>query len=202
LSDLFQTTQWGIPNPALKPEKSRSVEAGIDQTFLCDQAKASLTGFINEIKNITLSRRLSSGKYQRFNGEKRVAKGLEVALSLKPIPTLECKVVLTATHARDFPRSHKSPLIPEFKGAGGLQWQALSDLSFFIQGYGVTKRIDSVTKRTLSPYGIVHIGGAYDVNKHAALFWRIENLTNKHYEEVFGYGTRGRGFFIGIEAKT
>lgn len=202
LSDLFQTTQWGIPNPDLKPEKSRSVEAGIDQTFFDDKAKASLTGFFNEIDHIALSRRLSNGKYQRFNGEKRVAKGAEVALSLKPIPALECKIALTATHTRDFPRKHTAPLIPEFKGAGGLQWQTTSELSFFIQGYGVTKRKDSVTKYTLSPYGIIHIGGAYDVNKHAAFFWRVENLTNKRYEEVFGYGSRGRGFFIGLEAKT
>lgn len=78
----------------------------------------------------------------------------------------------------------------------------MTGLSFFIQGYGVTSRKDSVTKHTLPPFGVVHIGGAYDVNKHAAFFWRIENLANKHYEEVFGYGTRGRGFFIGIEAKT
>lgn len=202
LSDLFQTTSWGIPNPALKPEKSRSIEAGIDQTFFEEKGKASLTGFLNQIEHITLSRRLSNGKYQRFNGEKRVAKGVEVALSLKPIPSLECKIALTETHARDFPNKKKSPLIPSFKGAGGIQWQALADLSLFIQGYGVTKRKDSVTKHTLSPYGVIHIGGAYDVNKNAALFWRIENLGNKHYEEVFGYGTRGRGFFIGLEAKT
>lgn len=202
LSDLFQTTPWGIPNPYLKPETSRSVEAGIDQTFFNASTKVSLTGFLNQIHNITLSRRLPSGKYQRFNGAKRVAKGLEVSLCLKPLSSLECKIALTQTHARDYPYKRKSPLIPNFKAAGGIQWQPLPDLSFFIQGYGVTHRKDSATKRTLPSYGIIHIGGAYDIHRHTSLFWRIENLTNKHYEEVFGYGTRGRAFFIGLEAKT
>lgn len=201
LSHLFQQMPWQIPNPHLKPEKSRSVEAGIDQTFLEAKGKTSLTGFLNQIDHITLSHRLSDGKYKRINGEKRVAKGGEAALFLKPIPSIECKVALTYIHARDFPDKKKSPLIPAFKGAGGIQWQALPDLSFFIQGYGVTSRKDSVTKHTLSPYGIIHIGGGYDVHQHAAFFWRVENLTNKHYEEVFGYGTRGRAFFIGLEAK-
>lgn len=202
LSDLFQKTPFQIPNPHLKPEKSWSFETGIDHVFCEAKIKASLTGFLNKIDHIVLSRQLQNGKFQRFNGEKRVAKGLEIALSLKPLSSVECKIALTYTHARDTPHKRVSPLIPAFKGAGGIQWQVLSDLSFFIQGYGVTSRKDSLTKRTLSPYGVVHIGGAYDVTQHAAFFWRIENLSNKHYEEVFGYGTRGRGFFIGLEAKT
>lgn len=202
LSDLFQKTPFQIPNPHLKPEKSWSFEAGVDQMFCPEVLTISLTGFFNKIDHITLSRRLPNDKFQRFNGEKRLAKGAEVALALYPLSSVECKIALTYTHARDYPHKKISPLIPAFKGAGGIQWQALSDLSLFVQGYGVSSRKDSVTKRTLSSYGIVHIGGAYDLTKHASFFWRIENLTGKRYEEVFGYGNRGRGFFMGIEAKT
>jgi len=202
LSDLFQKSPWQIPNPHLKPEKSRSLEAGIDQTFCEDKIKASLTGFLTWIKNITLSRRLPNGKWRRFNGERRVSKGFEMAFSLKPIKTLEIKTALTVIHARDFPHHKTSPFIPTFKGAGEIHWQALSDLSFFVQGYGVTSRKNNQPRRRLAPYGVLHLGGAHDINQHIAFFGRIENLTNKHYEEVFGYGSRGRAFFIGVEAKT
>jgi vitamin B12 transporter len=202
LSDLFQKTPFQVPNPHLKPEKSLSFEAGIDHVFAALHVKASLTGFVNKIDHITLSRRLQSGKFQRFNGAKRIAKGAELALGFHPIASLEGKIALTYTQARDYPHKRKSPLIPTFKGAGGLQWQALPDLSFFVQGYGVTSRKDSVTKHRLSPYGVLHVGGGYDVTPQASFFWRIENLTNKHYEDVFGHGNRGRGFFIGLEAKT
>ena len=61
LSDLFQKNLWQIPNPHLKPEKSRSLEAGFDQTFCEDKVKASLTGFLTRIEQITLSRRLPAG---------------------------------------------------------------------------------------------------------------------------------------------
>ncbi|MBS0272242.1 MAG: TonB-dependent receptor [Proteobacteria bacterium] len=203
LSDLFQKNlPWQAPNPSLKPEKSQSYEAGIDQTFFKEKLKASITGFITRIEQIVLSHRLSSGKWQRYNGGKRVAKGFEISFALTPIKTLQITTAFTLTRARDFPGDKKSPLIPNFKGAGGIQWKALSDLSLFIQGYGVTSMKDSASKRKLAPYAIIHLGGAYDLTKHIALFGRIENLTNKHYEEVFGYGTRGRAFFIGVEAQT
>lgn len=203
LSDLFQKNlPWQSPNPFLKPEKSKSFEAGVDQTFFNQKLKAGITGFITHIEQVVLSRRLSSGKWQRFNGGKRIAKGFEIAVSLTPIETLQITTAFTLTRARDLPGNQKSPLIPSFKGAGGIQWKALSDFSLFIQGYGVTALKDSASKRKLAPYGIIHLGGAYDITKHIALFGRIENLTNKHYEEVFGYGTRGRAFFVGVEAKT
>ncbi len=155
-----------------------------------------------QIHHITLSRRLLNGKWQRYNGSKRIAKGVEMALTLHPLASLEINSAFTFTHARDFPGNTKSPLIPPFKGAGGMTWKATSELSLFVQGYGVTSQRDSASKRRLAPYGVIHLGGSYDLTPHASFFGRVENLTNKHYEEVFGYGTRGRAFFIGIEAKT
>ncbi len=201
LSDLFQEGLWQVPNPDLKPEKSHSFEIGIDQLFLENKAKVSLTGFLTHIDKITLSRQVAPTKWQRVNGAKRKTRGLEIAISLKLIQNLEFSSAFTLTHARDFPGDKESPLIPTFKGAGGLYWQAQPKLSFFIQGYGVSAQKDSVTKRKLAPYGIIHVGGAYDIIDSISLFGRIENLTNKRYEELFGYGTRGRAFYIGLETK-
>jgi vitamin B12 transporter len=202
LSDLFQRTPWQVPNPFLKPEKSQSFEAGIDQVLWEEKMTVGLTGFMTRIDQITLSKQLAMGAWQRFNGGRRIAKGGETALSLKPVKTLEVKVALTFTQAHDFPNREKSPFIPEVKGALGANWQIFPDFSIFAQLYGVTTRKDSVTKKNLTPYGLVNIGSTYDVNAHANLFWRIENLTDKRFEEVYGYGVRGRAFFFGIEAKT
>lgn len=203
LSDLFQKNlPWQIPNPFLKPEKSRSVEAGLDKTFWEEKVKMSVTGFLTQIEHITLSRLVAGGKWQRYNGGHRNTKGIEFAFSLSPEKTIEMKTAFTFTHSRDFPGDAKSPFIPAFKGAGGVLWKARPDLSFFVQGYGVTSRKDSATKRTLSPYGVIHVGSSYAVHKHVAFFWRIENVANKHFEETFGYGSRGRAFYIGMETTT
>lgn len=201
LSDLFQQTPWQTPNPHLKPETSQSFEVGIDQAFCDKRLIAHLTGFLTKIDQVTLTHRLANESWQRVNGEQRLAQGFEIAFSLKLLKTLEVKTAFTLTHARDLPHKRRSPLIPGFKTAGELQWKALPDLSFFVQAYGVTSRKDSATKATLAPYGIVTLGGAYDVVPHASLFWRIENIGNTHYEDLFGYGVHGRAVFFGVEAK-
>lgn len=202
LSDLFQQSPWQMPNPFLKPEKSQSVDAGLDQVFWEKKGKASLTAFYTQIDKITLSKRLIDNTWQRYNGGRRVTKGLEMSVGVKPIKDLEIKTSFTINHARDYPGRTTSPLIPLFKGAGEVYWQTTKALSLFAQGYGVSSRKDSVSHKKLAPYGVIHLGGAYKIFQHLALFGRIENLTNKHYEEVFGYGTRGRAFYMGLEAVT
>ena len=143
-----------------------------------------------------------NNKWQRYNGGKRITRGIEIFLGFKPIKDIEVKTSFAVNHARDYPGKALSPLIPFFKGAGEVYWQTTKSLSLFMQGYGVSSQKDSVSKKTLSPYGLIHIGGAYKILQHLAFFGRIENLTNKRYEEVFGYGARGRAFYLGLEAIT
>lgn len=201
LADLFQITPWQVPNPKLKPETSQNVEAGIDQFLFHKKVKMSFTAYMTWIKRVTLSRQLANKKWQRYNGGQRKTRGIELALSAKPWKCLELKTAFSLIHSRDFPGYKTSPLIPKFKGAGGLHWQTTDKLSFFVQGFGVSSQKDAVSKKSVSSYGVLHVGGAYDITPYASLFGRIENVTNKHYEEVFGYGIRGRAFYIGVEAK-
>ncbi|MBL8677015.1 MAG: TonB-dependent receptor, partial [Alphaproteobacteria bacterium] len=162
----------------------------------------SLTAFLTQIDKITLSKSLMNGKWQRYNGGRRITQGIEIYLGFNPIKDIEIKTSFTINHARDYPGKVPSPLIPLFKGAGEVYWQTTKSLSLFMQAYGVSSRKDSVSKKTLAPYGLIYVGGAYKIIQHLALFGRIENLTNKRYEEVFGYGTRGRALYLGLEATT
>lgn len=203
LSDLFQhNLLWQVPNPYLKPEKSLSFDGGVDQSFCKKRIKASLTGFYTRIDKVILSGRLGNYKWQRYNGVRRISKGLEVALDLIPLQDLEIKTALTLNHARDFPGNQKASFIPLFKGAGELYWQTTKALSFFVQAYGVASQKDNITKKKINSYAYVNVGGKYKLLQHLACFGRIENLNNKAFEEVFGYGTRGRAFYMGVEVTT
>jgi len=202
LSDLFQTGPFAVPNPSLQPEIGKSVEVGIDQSLFHTCVGIHLTGFLNRIDQIALSRQVAGGGWQKYNGSRRDIQGLELSLPIKLLKTLEMKPMITLTRARDFPGDVTSPLIPTFKGALTLTWQATCDLSFFVQATGVNARIDSApTRQKLSPYGLVNLGGSYSLTPRVAFFGRVENLGNKRYEEVYGYGMRGTGFFFGLEAK-
>jgi vitamin B12 transporter len=50
----------------------------------------------------------------------------------------------------------------------------------------------------LDPYTLINLAASYDISKNFRLFGRVENLLDKGYEEVKGFGTPGLSFFGGI----
>lgn len=51
----------------------------------------------------------------------------------------------------------------------------------------------------IAGYTLLNLAGSYDVNKYLQLSGRIDNLLNKQYEEVYGYGTSGLAGYGGIK---
>jgi vitamin B12 transporter len=44
----------------------------------------------------------------------------------------------------------------------------------------------------------VNLAAEYAFNAHCTIFGRIDNLTNEHYSEVFGFPALGRAAYGGI----
>jgi len=55
-----------------------------------------------------------------------------------------------------------------------------------------------VSDTNVSGYAIANLAGSYTVTKNVKLFSRIDNLFNKHYQEVYGYGTSGLAGYGGV----
>jgi vitamin B12 transporter len=47
----------------------------------------------------------------------------------------------------------------------------------------------------------VNIAAEYEVNPHLSIFGRIDNLTNEHYSEVFGFPALGRAAYGGMKVR-
>ena len=45
----------------------------------------------------------------------------------------------------------------------------------------------------------MNLAASYDIHKNFQIFGRIENLFNKKYEDVWGYGTAGFSLFGGVK---
>lgn len=54
---------------------------------------------------------------------------------------------------------------------------------------------------TLNSYTLVNLIGKYRMGSGFELFGRIQNLTDREYEEAGGYGTPGRSAYIGVKAE-
>jgi vitamin B12 transporter len=53
----------------------------------------------------------------------------------------------------------------------------------------------------LSDFALVNVFGSWQFTEQYELFARVENLFDKHYEPVFGFGAPGRTMFAGIRVR-
>jgi vitamin B12 transporter len=51
----------------------------------------------------------------------------------------------------------------------------------------------------IEDYSFVNFAAEYACNSHLTIFGRVDNLTNEHYAEVFGFPALGRAAFGGIK---
>jgi outer membrane cobalamin receptor len=53
----------------------------------------------------------------------------------------------------------------------------------------------------IEDYSFVNIAAEYEINRHLSIFGRIDNLTNEHYAEVFGFPALGRAAYGGLKLR-
>jgi vitamin B12 transporter len=51
----------------------------------------------------------------------------------------------------------------------------------------------------IEDYSFVNFAAEYAFNSHLTVFGRIDNLTNEHYSEVFGFPALGRAAYGGVK---
>jgi vitamin B12 transporter len=57
------------------------------------------------------------------------------------------------------------------------------------------------TRLNLDAYTLVHFTTRYRFNDRFELTGRVENATNEHYQDVWGYATPGRRGFVGLNMR-
>ena len=50
----------------------------------------------------------------------------------------------------------------------------------------------------IEDYSFVNFAAEYEINPHLSIFGRIDNITNEHYAEVFGFPALGRAAYGGM----
>lgn len=202
LSDMFNISPSAIPNPDLKPERNHSFDIGIDQKFLKDKVETNLTYFENHIDNVFLTKLAPLFKFQRINGGKRKARGVETKARAQLYDQFEVKTNATYTYAKDIQETSKrrSPHIPSLQWNNELVVKPHEDCILSFGTHHVTAQRDAITSQKLPKYTTLDLRGSINCSP-LTLYGRVENLTDKRYEQTFGYGVRGRSFYIGIKAE-
>jgi outer membrane cobalamin receptor len=203
----FGFTGYGIfPNPNLKPEQARSLDAGVEQRF--GSRIAATATYFNSLYHNQIT---TNGNFSQYiNINKSLAHGAELEMSgrINPSFQLQGSYFYTSTQILSAPlgvtpNATGDPLLLRPKHAGTLL------LAYHRPHYGATLGGSFIGRRPDSDflglgytyaagYARVDAGGWYQVDRHVTMYANVENLLNKHYEEVLGYPALTANFRAGM----
>ena len=193
---LFQLYAFGNTN--LNPEKSRGWDAGIEQSLWEHKLTLGATYFRNTFDDLIVY--ISNPETWESNykniGE-ATSEGVELTLGLDPTEALSLQASYTFTNTEDKATGEDLLLRPRHKADLGIGYQYSRKGQINLQGIFVGKR-DDYGGVNLPSYTLVNLATSYDITPNIQVFGRIDNLFDKNYQEVAGYGTPGLSGYAGV----
>lgn len=201
-------------NRTLQPEAANSWDAGIEHDALQERLVTSVTYFQRSSRDLIGFFDCSSpsplcaiepfGHYANIT--RSFAHGVEFAGSLKATGQLSITANYTWTDTED--RSPGSPTygneLPRRPADGGNA--AIDYVWPFRLGTALALRYsgpgfdDAANRTRLGGYALLDFRTSFPLDDHLEMYARIENLTDRHYEVAYQYGTLGRSAYIGARA--
>jgi len=201
---LFYLFDPSYGNPDLSPEKSFGWDAGIEQYFWSEGFSIGATYFSNKFTDMF---GFDAVTFKTININKAETSGAEVYVKIKPSNKLEVKLNYTYTKAIDkMPGSadFNKKLVRRPTDKAGLyvsySFQNAFNINAEVIYVGEREDMDfsTYTRVEMKNYKLVNLAAHYNVLGFLRLNFRLDNLFDADYEEVFGYATPGRSFYGGL----
>lgn len=196
--DRFNTAQSKFNNPHLGPEESQSWDMGVEHSFWNDQIAWGVTYFDNKFTGLIQFSQVAPDNFQLINIAKAEAKGWEIFIGLTPLEGFTVRGDYTLTRTQDKQTGERLLRRPEHKAAINANYHFLGRANIRLQVLYVGSRQD-LGDVHLPSYALANLAVSYDLTDNFQLFARINNLLDKQYQEVFGFGTPGISGFGGVE---
>lgn len=185
------------PWPELKPETADSVELALGWASPDGRFDGRATVYRLNIEN-----QISyvAGRY--INIAKTRSDGVELEGSARLGAGFDLTLAYAWTDATDRTTGARLLRVPENTASATLGWTG-ERLSGALTVRAEDDQDDSGGFSTVVRKGFVtgNLNAAYVLTDNITLTARIENLTDKHYQQVFGYGEPGRSGYVGIRLR-
>ena len=218
IDDLFFP---GFANPSLKPERSESWDAGIDQKLWRGRIRLGVTYFENKFRNLIQFQPTVAGcpPADTFGCSVNIGRartqGVEFVTAVDVLETLLFTANYTHVDTKDLITQRELRRVPHHHYNFGLTWDPLRALSLFVQANVISSQFDEATDPTTfaavpvrnSGYHRIDLGGTYHITgKHGAFpaldfTVRLNNGTDERYMEVFGFRNLGINVLAGLQAR-
>jgi outer membrane cobalamin receptor len=219
LDESFGSDPCFPGNNTLKPERSRTIDAGIDQVLDSDKIRLSATYFENRYRDIvsfsfdpvtTAACTFGTGTF--FNTDLARARGINLSgdfrlrrwLGLKGNYSFDDTRVLKAPNtfaAVELPGNH---LIRRPVNSGSLILNtSFRGWTLSLTGYLTGVRTDSdflgfgITRNP--GYARFDIASSYNIGRGISLYARATNLFDKQYQDAIGFPALGRDLRVGMD---
>jgi outer membrane cobalamin receptor len=204
-------------NPDLRPERSRTIDAGVDQTLANDRVHVSVNGFHNLFHDmvsfgygpVTGACPYGSGTY--YNTDRSRAYGASGRLEAQPASWL----VLVANYTYDntlvllAPNATDPSLLPgnrlflrPLNAANFVANISARRMNWNVETSYVGRRTDSdflgLGMTSVPSYFVVNLATSYRMGAGVSTYARVDNLFNRHYQIALGYPALRLGFRAGI----
>jgi vitamin B12 transporter len=205
-------------NPNLRPERSKTLDAGVDQVMASDHLRFSGTFFANNFYDVvsfafapaTPSCPFGTGTF--FNTDKSRAYGANVTIEAKPLSwlgivgnyTYDDSRVLQAPNASDPAEIPGNRLLLRPLHSGDLILNAaFHRMNWNLAGYYVGRTTDSdflgLGFTSLPSYVRVDLGTQFFIGRGVTVIAHVGNLLNRHYQDAIGYPALRLNYRAGLK---
>jgi vitamin B12 transporter len=194
----------GQPLSPLQPEKGLGWDAGIEQRFWAKRVAIGATYFHYDLSNLIGF----NGLFETLNLGKARTQGVECELRARPFDELELVATYTYLDTEKLgtadvsqPPGARLPRRPRneaYVSASYLWWKKLRTT---LSAKWVNAREElnfGGPNFDIEDYSFVNFAAEYEISPHLSIFGRVDNLTNEHYAEVFGFPALGRAAYGGV----
>jgi outer membrane cobalamin receptor len=214
----FSPSPFFLGNPNLQPERSRTIDAGVEQRFAGDRARLEATWFDNRFRNLIATRTTDPVTFasEYFNVGLTEARGAELSCDVAPIRSIRLRGGYTFLDSQVLESTSPSDPIfavgqslfrrPRHSGFFGATWSwkgATADVSGVFIGQFVDSDFASLEPPLVSNPGFTtwNARASYLVTPHLRPTLAIDNLANASYMEPLGYQALGRAVRVGLRVE-
>lgn len=175
-------------NPNIKPENTKSFD------ITAHYKKLKVTYFNTRIDDI-IDYDFATNKYNNLNGTSKI-QGLELEYKKDINDDIFVAINYTRLKTQDN-KGKKLDRRPKDSLKVAFDYYGLANTNINLNGEYIGDRSEG-TNQT-GKYTIFNMIANYDINHQAKIYVKINNITDKYYQSIYGFASSPRAFYAGAE---
>ncbi|MFH1027580.1 MAG: TonB-dependent receptor, partial [Pseudomonadota bacterium] len=201
---LYQLYEPAYGDVNLRPEKNTGWDLGVEQSLFGGKLTMGATYFHNDFDDL-INFDSSLSKYKNIG--RTMTQGVELTAAVRPMDELTLRAGYTYSETEDKETGLELLRRPKNKINFDGNYRFMKNANVNLGIIYVGSRFDNVydpttyasTRVKMGDYMLVNLSATYDIAKNLRIFGRVDNLFDRSYEEVTGYGTAGISAFGGVK---